>query len=246
MTAIPLPTSERTAPPGAGLSTALPHLENGDRLTRAEFERRYSAMPSRKKAELIEGVVYMSSPVRIKPHAQPHADIMGWLSIYRAATPGVLVADNGTVRLDADNEVQPDALMWLAPELGGRAHLSSDEYLEGAPELVVEIAASSAAIDLNTKLNVYRRNGVREYIVWSVFDQRVDWFYLTEEGEYEPLKADDAGVVRSKVFPGLHLAVKALLAGDLAPVLAEAQAGVATETHKAFGAQLTALKNQGK
>lgn len=39
-------------------------LENGDRLTRSEFERRYHAMSSVKKAELIEGMVYMFSVLR--------------------------------------------------------------------------------------------------------------------------------------------------------------------------------------
>jgi hypothetical protein len=79
-------------------------LESGDRLSRQEFERRYQAMPQIKKAELIEGVVYMASPVRVSRHGQPHSDIMTWLGNYRSATPGVMVCDNTTVRLDAGNE----------------------------------------------------------------------------------------------------------------------------------------------
>src|SRR5688572_22284415 len=125
-------TSDPTAAPGF-----VPPLEPGDRLTRAEFERRYRAMPQLKKAELIEGIVYMPSPVRLMRHGGPHADLVCWLSLYKSATPGVLVGDNSTARLDLDNEPQPDALLMIAPEFGGQARISED-YVEGAPELVAE------------------------------------------------------------------------------------------------------------
>jgi Uma2 family endonuclease len=147
------------------ISIATPPLEAGDHLTRCEFERRYEAMPEMKKAELIEGVVHMPSPVRLQSHAEPHASIMAWLGVYRASTPGVRLADNATVRLDLDNEPQPDALLRLEPAAGGRSRVSEDDYLESAPELVVEIASSSASYDLHEKLRVYRRNGVQEYVV---------------------------------------------------------------------------------
>ncbi len=208
----------------------LPPLENGDRLTRAEFERRYAAMPHLKKAELIEGVVYVSSPVRVI-HSQPHADFMTWLGVYRAATPGVVCYDNPTVRLDADNEPQPDAVLRL--EQGGTSRISDDGYLEGAPELVVEIAASSASYDLHDKLRVYRRNGVQEYIVWRTYSQQIDWFYL-EEGQYKPQSPDADGILRSQQFPGLWLAAPALLAGHLAEVLQTLQQGIATPDHQTF------------
>ncbi len=126
-------------------SFIIPPLESGDKLTRAEFEQRYAAMPHVKKAELIEGTVYMASPLRITQHGDPHARIMAWLGVYWAATPGVQVGDNPTVRLDADNEPQPDALLRIE---AGQSTISEDGYVEGAPELIVEIAASSASLDL--------------------------------------------------------------------------------------------------
>jgi Uma2 family endonuclease len=210
----------------------VPPLENGDRLTRAEFERRYNAMPRIKKAELIEGEVHMPSPVKVT-HSQPHAQVMAWLGTYCIATPGIGWYDNTTVRLDADNEVQPDALLRLEPDAGGRSRISSDDYVEGPPELVVEIASSSAAIDLHAKLSVYRRNQVQEYLVWQVYDSRLDWFRLSE-GAYEPLSPDEAGAIRSQVFPGLWLAVEALLAGDLAGVLAKLHLGLESPEHATF------------
>jgi Uma2 family endonuclease len=213
--------------------TNYPPLENGDRLTRQEFERRYTAMAHIKKAELIEGVVYVASPVGANRHGSPHADIIGWLFVYKAATPGVYLADNTTVRLDADNEPQPDALLRIEPEVGGNSRISDDDYVEGTPELIAEIAASSASYDLNDKLNAYRRNGVQEYIVWQIYENRLDWFRL-QEGRYVALHPDEAGIIRSEIFPGLWLAVNALREGDMAGVLAVLQQGLHFAEHQAF------------
>ena len=214
----------------------IPALENGDRLTRCEFERRYVARPDLKKAQLIEGIVYMPSPVSVA-HAGPHAMIQTVLLVYAASTPGVQGYDNATVRLEHDNEPQPDVLLRIDPDAGGRCRVSGDDYLEGAPELVVEVAASSTSIDLHDKLRAYRRNGVQEYVVWRTQEVRIDWFELAE-GEYRSLPADDAGVVCSRVFPGLRLAAHALLKGDLAGALAEVQKGTGTTEHQAFAARL--------
>jgi Uma2 family endonuclease len=214
-------------------STKVPPLESGDRLTRYEFEHRYQAMPYIKKAELIEGVVYVASPVRMANHGRPHATLVGWLMVYKAATPGVDLGDNATVRLDADNEPQPDALLRIEPEVGGNSRISDDDYVEGVPELIAEIAASSASYDLNDKLNAYRRNGVQEYIVWQIYENRLNWFSL-QEGRYVTLEPDGVGVIRSQIFPGLWLAVNALREGDLAEVLAVLQQGLQTAEHQAF------------
>jgi Uma2 family endonuclease len=149
------------------------------------------------------------------------------------ASPGVKLHDNATIRLDLDNEFQPDVLLRIEPTVGGRSRISADDYVEGAPELIMEIASSRTSYDLHDKLKVYRRNRVQEYVVWQIGDRRVDWFVLGED-EYVPLSADAAGVIRSQVFPGLHLAVEALLDGDLASVLAELQKGLETPEHAAF------------
>lgn len=231
------PRAERAGAATRPEARLAPPLENGDRLTRLEFERRYAGRPDLKKAELIEGRVYMPSPVHFLSHGEPHSQIITWLGVYAAATPGVRLGDNASVRLDADNEVQPDALLRL--EQGGRSRLSDDDFVEGAPELIVEVAATSASYDLHDKLNVYRRTGVPEYLVWRVHDRRLDAFRL-EEGVYKPAQPDDGGVFHSRVFPGLRLHVPALLAGQLAEVLAELQRGLASDEHKAFIEQLRA------
>jgi Uma2 family endonuclease len=214
-----------------------PPLENGDRLTRLEFERRYAAMPALNKAELIEGVVYMPSPVRVRNHGRPHGQIMSWVGVYCAATPGIEFADNATLRLDPDNEPQPDVALWLPEGAGGRARISEDDYLEGAAEMIVEVASSSAAYDLHDKMNVYRRNGVAEYVVWRVYDHWIDWFALEAE-RYTLISPDAEGILQSRTFPGLRLCVPALLGGDLARVLAELQIGLASEEHAAFAKRL--------
>ncbi|MEP7038674.1 MAG: Uma2 family endonuclease [Acidobacteriota bacterium] len=207
-------------------------LENGDHLTRAEFERRYEAMPN-VKAELIEGVVYMSSPVRITHHAKPHSRIMLWLGNYLVENEAVDLADNPTVRLDLDNEPQPDAVLFIKEEFGGNSYISNDDYLEGSPELVVEIAASTASYDTTEKKKIYRRNGVKEYIIWRVNDKEIDWFALSE-GEYISLEKDKNGVVESRFFGGLRLNVEALLNDNLAQVLAGLQKGLKSKNHQDF------------
>ena len=207
-------------------------LENGDRLSRIEFERRYRAMPEIKKAELIEGRVYMASPVRII-HGQPHAYIMGWLAVYHAATPVTQIADNATVRLDLDNEPQPDALLRIE---NGQSRIDVDDYIEGAPELIVAIAASTASYDLQEKLHVYRRNAVQEYLVWQVSDRIFDWFRL-KDGEYIKLQPED-NIIKSQAFPGLWLAVDALLNNNLTEVINTVQQGLKTKEHQEFIRQI--------
>jgi Uma2 family endonuclease len=226
-------------------TNGVPPLENGDHLTREEFERRYEAMPNLKKAELIEGVVFMGSPVRNSQHSEPHSIISALLGVYRILTPGVRCGDNGTVRLDLGSVPQPDSFLRIEEECGGQSRVSTDDYLEGGPELVVEVAASTASHDLNAKKLVYQRHRVREYIVWRTHDQAIDWFRL-QRGRYVRVKPNREGIIESKVFPGLRLAVKALLQGDFAAALAEVQAGVASESHRAFVARLASRKNKTK
>lgn len=198
-------------------TTCLP-LESGDRLTRDEFERRYTTRPDIKKAELVEGVAYVASPVKVGQHGRPHAFMVFWLAGYVAKHPECDMADNSTVRLDADNELQPDAMLFRKQTQGGQSVIDDDDYLQGAPELAVEIAASSASYDLGPKKEAYRRNGVREYVVWQILEERIDWFRL-DRGAYAPLPSTN-GVIESREFPGLRLNVPAMLAGDLAAVQA--------------------------
>ena len=213
-------------------------LENGDRLSRGEFERRYMARPDLKKAELIEGVVYMPSPVRVASHAEPHAAILGWLVTYSASTPGVRAADNATVRLDLDNEPQPDALFRIVPAAGGRAIMSADDYIDGAPELIVEIAASKRRDrSAPTSCAPIGATGCRSMLCGGCWNGTSTGFVLSD-GEYRPRPTNPAGMLGSRVFPGLRLAVDALLQGDLGRVLAELRNGLSTPEHAEFGDHL--------
>jgi hypothetical protein len=225
---------------------SVPLLEPGDRLTRAEFERRYEAMPNVRKAELIEGVVYMPSPVRFRRHGKPHSSLITWLGVYEAWTPGVLGGADTTARLDLKNVPQPDGMLLIDPACGGQATISEDDYVENAPELTAEVSASSATFDLHTKKGVYRRCGVREYLVWRVLDEEVDWFAARAGNQaaddFERLTADQAGIIRSEVFPGLWLNVPALVSGDMPKVLAVLQQGLAAPEHEAFVQKLQRRK----
>ena len=218
------------------LPTPAPLLEAGDRLSRDEFERRYERMPHVKKAELIEGTVYMPSPVRAKNHAGPHNCLGTWLGVYVSETARAVCFDNSTVRLDLDNEPQPDLVLLKLMAGGGQARISNDDYIEGAPELVVEIVGSSRAYDLHQKKGAYRRNGVREYIAWITGEQRLVWWEL-REGEYQEMAPAGEGLLKSVVFPGLWLDVAALLRGDMKAVLAALRRGLDSPEHRVFAGQ---------
>jgi len=217
--------------------TTVRPLEAGDRLDRAEFHRRYLATPSLKKAELVEGIVYVPSPLHVLYHATPHLAAGHWLSSYAVATPGVHAGDNGTVILDAANEVQPDLFARLDAVHGGRSHITADGFIAGPPELVIEIASSSASYDLHAKRALYERVGVQEYLVWRTRDSAIDWWAL-EGGRYATLPQGADGRIASRVLPGLVLDVPALLAGDLARVLAAQQAQHGSPAHTVFVARL--------
>jgi Uma2 family endonuclease len=229
-------SSQSTSTQASAVVREVPPLENGDQLTRPEFERRYEAMPHLKKAELIEGVVYVPSPVRYEGHGRKHSALNGWLVVYSASTPRVAVGDNTTVRLDLDNEPQPDVLLRITT--GGQSHVAADGFIEGPPELVAEVASSSVAYDLHQKLDVYRRHGVREYIVWRTVDNAIDWFVL-RDGRYERLSPSEAEIYKSETFPGLWLDATAMLEGDLAAVLKTLGEGIASAGHEEFVQRLT-------
>lgn len=215
----------------------IPPLEPGDHLTRVEFERRYEAMPQQTKAELIEGIVYMPSPVRYSQHSRPHGVIMAWLVGYALATPGLGWADNASLRLDYDNEPQPDAILFVEETYGGICRVSSDDYLEGTPELIAEVAASTVSYDMHEKMRIYRRNGVQEYLVLLTLEEKALWHAL-EEGEYRLIEPNDQGVLCSRVFPGLWLHPEHFWAGNLAGLMAVLDEGAASQEHVAFVAEL--------
>ncbi len=196
--------------------TAIPPLQAGDVLSRAEFERRYTAMPHLKKAELIDGIVYiMSSPVRATHHGIPHVQLASLIQVYASGHPGLIAADNTTVRLDTLSEPQPDLLLMRE---GGQARIDADGYVSGAPELIAEIVASSVSYDLHQKKRAYLSAGVLEYLVWISGESRIVWWRLLEH-DYVEIPATPAGHLQSANFPGLVIDTRALLAGDLATAL---------------------------
>jgi len=210
--------AERLRPPCApprSQATRVPIIHPGDHLTLHEFLRRWEAMPELKLAELIEGVVHMPSPVAVK-HGAPHAAAICWAVTYAALSVGVQAADNVTVLLDSENVAQPDVRIRRME--GGTSRVTESGYIAGAPELVMEIAHTTASYDLHEKLRVYRRTGVQEYAVWRVDDGAIDWWELVD-GVYTPLPVDADGVCASRVYTGLVLNVPAMLAEDMSAVL---------------------------
>jgi Uma2 family endonuclease len=212
-----------------------PLLVNGDRLRQPEFHRRYTAYAEDVKFELIGGVVYMGSPLRLS-HSDYDGELGFALELYRRATPGVAVLHNGTTILGEESEPQPDLGLRLLPEYGGQCRTTADDYLEGPPELLAEIAHSTRAIDMHRKRVDYRFAGVAEYVVLCVEEQELHWFDFKGRRTLRPTAQ---GVYRSRVFPGLWIDGPALLARDSARVEAVLREGLASKDHAAFVRRLT-------
>jgi Uma2 family endonuclease len=205
-------------------------------MTQQEFHAAYQRMPDDVKAELIGGIVYVASPLRI-PHGTHHPILSSVLVAYQAHTPGVEVADNTTVILGDESEPQPDLYLRTLPEFGGQSRTTDDDYVRGAPELVAEIAHSSRALDLHAKHRDYTRHGVLEYLVLTLDDRRLRWFDLPNDRELPP---DPDGVCRLRTFPGLWVHADALLARDYGRLMTTLQQGLATPEHAAFVEKLAA------
>lgn len=217
-------------------SKRLPPLENGDRLDQPTFHARYLAMPEDCRAELIGGIVYLPSP-RKAPHSKAQVLVVRWLDEYAEATPGTKALLNNTQILGPQSEPEPDACLFIAPEYGGRVYADKDDYLHGAPELIVEVSSSTESIDLHRKKQDYERAGVGEYVVLALRTRQVFWF-VRQRSKYKdvPLPAD--GIFRSRTFPGLWLDAEAMLRCHRPGVLAALKQGLNTPEHAAFVAKL--------
>jgi Uma2 family endonuclease len=218
----------------------LPPLENGDRLDQPTFHARYEAMPEDTRAELIGGIVFlMASPLR-RTHGKAHAQVIWLLGDYELATPGVDLLDNATNILGPESEPQPDACLLVVPEQGGQT-TEKDGYVVGAPELIVEVALSTEAIDLHAKKADYEKFGVREYVVVALRQRRLCWFVLQGE-RFRESPPDEDGIYRSTVFPGLWLDPAALLSENKPRLREVLAAGLASPEHAAFVARLAAQR----
>lgn len=216
------------------IESAPPKLAMGDKLCLDEFLLRWEAMPQLKRAELIEGIVYMPSPTGID-HGGMDRHVALWLGMYSAHTPGTSGADNATTIL-GKNSPQPDHSLYLLPEAGGRTYVENN-LLHGAPEFVAEVCATSAAYDLHVKKDLYERQHVDEYLAVLIYEREIRW-HRWENGAYRLVPPDNDGILRSTAFPGLWLDGKSLLAGDAAKVLAVLQQGLDSPEHQEFVARL--------
>jgi Uma2 family endonuclease len=208
----------------------VPLLVNGERMKQQEFHRRYKACPEDEKWELIGGTVYMASPLR-RSHSRYDGKIGLVLELYETATPGVETLHNATTILDDESEPQPDLGLRILPEYGGQSQTTADDYLQGAPELLVEVAHSRRAIDMHAKRDDYQRCGVLEYFVVCWEEQETHWFHFSSGDMIRPTRQ---GISRSRVFPGLWLDVAALLRLDSARLMEVLQQGLASRAHAAF------------
>ncbi len=221
----------------SSLAIALPPtLHEGDRLDSAEFLHRWEAMPDLKHAELIDGVVFLSSPVS-RDHGDTHFDLNGWLFVYRNHTPGCEASNDATWVMGTKDTPQPDIMLRILPASGGQSG-ETGKYFAGAPELIVEVSGSSLSRDLGIKLDLFRRVGVREYLTVQLNPRKIVWRELAD-GSYRDIRPDADAILRSRVFPGLWLDPEALWNGTLLPAL---ERGLASPEHAAFVERLASAR----
>jgi Uma2 family endonuclease len=215
-------------------------LRNGDHMNREEFHEAYSQMPEGFSAELLGGIVFVSEPSPLRySHGAWDLELGSLLKTYSRETPGTGAAANVTVQLGAQDEPQPDLILRIKEEFGGRSRVTEDNYVSGPPELVAEIAYSSRAKDLHLKKERYALGGVLEYVVLCVDPPQLHWFDLQNKTELEP---DAHGIFRSVVFPGLWIHAKGLLDQDDLLTADALQHGLKSEAHSNFVAKLGASK----
>jgi len=227
----------------ATVEKRVPPLVAGDYLSRDEFLRSWEAMPSIKRAELIQGVVYMPSPLS-RQHGTTDQDVSTWVGVYKANTPGCEGMTNATWLMGKRNAPQPEAALRILPEFGGQSR-NRGKYAAGAPEFLGEVCISSVSYDLHQKLKVYEKKGVKEYLAVLMEEQEVRWHHLID-GEFHIMPLQSDGVYRSHVFPGLWLDPAALLAGNLTRVLAVLQEGLNSPEHKQLVENLAAYRNESQ
>ncbi len=221
------------------MSAAPRTLVEGQRLDQPTFHALYEAMPPGTRAELIDGVVCMPSPASLA-HGRAHVSVIVWLEYYAENTPGVEVLVTATTILGWKSEPQPDALLRILPECGGRTR-DEQGYLHGASELVGEVSKATRYVDLGPKLDDYERAGVLEYVVRAVDPDEIYWFGQ-EQGALVRRPIGDDGLYRSTEFPGLWLDPIALLEGDTRRLRSVVDQGCATAEHAAFVARLAAAR----
>jgi Uma2 family endonuclease len=218
----------------------LPPLANGDCLDQKTFHERYEAMPEGVRAELIGGIVYMSSAMK-RPHGRSGGRLAQFLLAYEDATPGTEALAAVTNVLGPESEPEPDACLLILPEYGGQTWEDSKNYINGAPEFVGEISDSTESIDLNQKKADYEKAGVREYMVAALRTGKIFWF-VRRRGKFKPLSPGTDGILRSEVFPGLWLDPVAFLNRDGKQLMMVLRQGLESPEHAAFVTKLAAKK----
>ena len=210
---------------------------DGDCLSVNEFLRRYLPYRRHLKAELINGLVSLNRGVRADLEDLSNSVIQSWVRSYAGLTPGTRMDVNTIVILAWDTVPQPNIVLRVLSENGGKSRMTDGGTLKDAPELMVDFTTSHQTFDIRDKLGAFRRHGVAEYLVWWANDQKLDWFCL-EQGKYALNLPDSNGVLTSPSFPGLRLNLSALLNRNSAAVMATLRRSLESSEHAGFVARL--------
>jgi Uma2 family endonuclease len=166
----------------------------------------YLAWPNGVRCELIDGVVYDMSPAPVIEHQR----VLGALhyllrqALEKRQDGGCSRCELFTAPIDVvlspKTVVQPDLIAVCDP-----AKLANGKYVDGAPDLAVEILSPATAVkDKREKLRLYEHHGVAEYLIIDPREFYAERYRLNPDGRYGwPDILGSRDILDLMSFPGL-------------------------------------------
>jgi Uma2 family endonuclease len=162
------------------------------------------------KAELLDGVMVVHSPEKTR-HEQEFRFLFVLMNLFAYAHHwGEVLGSMATVHLGECRKVKPD----IAAVRLERAHIITEDAIEGVPDLVLEIVSESTRrYDFGEKRKVYEEAGVPE--IWLVDFERKVVMVVRRVGRRYRSEAKSRGILRSQVMKGFWLRVEWLWQKEL-------------------------------
>ena len=171
---------------------------------RITFEEYLDSLTEESKGDLFDGLLYMQTPP-----SDAHEEIFGFLfDILRnyvlEKNLGVVRGSRTAIRFAEEHGTQPD-IVFIS---NARRHLIYPYYIDGAPEVVVEILSpSTRKLDRGKKMALYAENGVLEY--WQVDpEDQTAKFLRNNDGVWAPMPVGGDGIFHSEAISGFWLNVQ--------------------------------------
>ncbi|WP_425058995.1 hypothetical protein SCACP_36460 [Sporomusa carbonis] len=182
-----------------------------DRYTYADIEK----WPENERWELIDGVAYNMTPPPARIHQKISGELFFWIRNYLQgktcevynAPFGVWFVEKEQDTPNANNYVEPDIVVVCDK------NKLTDKGCVGSPDMIIEVLSpSTAAKDMNKKMNLYEQNGVKEYWVVHPTDKTIMVFHLIDGKYNKPTtyspEYDEESIIKVGIFENLTINLK--------------------------------------